>query len=615
MNIFCNELCMDECSNNIEYNNATNNLSLTSKLATWAIKENITLSALRNLLPIIREIPGCNNVPKDPRTLVKTPSKVIVTPLDCGTYYYFGIEKTLNLFYKNRKIYVQPNEEFLLAVNIDGLPLTKSSNSSFWPILCSVKSIEILIKQVFLIALYHGPQKPKSANDFLKDFVNECIYLLTNGILINSFKHKFRLLMLICDSPVKSYILAIKNHTGHFSCTKCDQEGEMVNYVMSFIETERFCKRTDNSFRTIAQPEHHIGRSVLLDIPNFNMIDNVPIDYMHNLLLGGMKRLLCHKRYGWIYGKPPHKLRARDINTISEYLLNLKRYVPVEFSRKSRSILECKRYKATEFRFFLLYAGPIVLKKVLSPKVYNNFITLSLASIIMISQDYSRFENNVLYANSLMKHFICQSIKIYGPDFVSYNIHNFLHLSDCINLFGSLDNFSAFPFENYMQQLKRKVRKSALPLQQVIHRVLEESNIQHDFSNITNNDPSVKLLMEHFNGPLTNDCTSPQYKKIQANNYCLDITKRADRFVELKNNIIVEIKNFAFRENSFCLLGCTYTRQDDFYSKPCSSSLFNIQYIKNESNLLEVWNIDCIKRKLVILPYKHKLVSFPLLHM
>lgn len=94
-----------------------------------------------------------------------------------------------------------------------------------------------------------------------------------------------------------------------------------------------------------------------------------------------------------------------------------------------------------------------------------------------------------------------------------------------------------------MQQLKRKVRKSALSLQQVIHRVLEESNIQHDFSNITNNDPSVKLLMEHFNGPLTNDCTSPQYKKIQANNYCLDITKRADRFVELKNNIIVEIKN------------------------------------------------------------------------
>lgn len=261
--------------------------------------------------------------------------------------------------------------------------------------------------------------------------------------------------MLICDSPAKSYVLAVKNHTGHFSCTKGDQESDMVNHVLCFTETEHFRKRTNNSFRTYAQP-NHMGTIRLLDIPNFNVIDNVPIDYMHNLLLGGMKRLLCHKRYGWIYGKQPYKLRARDGNKISENLLKLKRYIPYEFCRKTRSILECKRYKATEFRLFLLYTGPIVLKQILSSKVYNNFITLSLASSIMISQDYSKFENNVSYANSLMKHFICQSIEIYCPDFVSHNIHNFLHLSDCVKLYGSLDNCSAFPFENYMQKLKKK---------------------------------------------------------------------------------------------------------------------------------------------------------------
>lgn len=165
-----------------------------------------------------------------------------------------------------------------------------------------------------------------------------------------------------------------------------------------------------------------------------------------------------------------------------------------------------------------------------------------------------------------------------------------------------------------MQQLKKKVRKSALPLQQVIHRVFEENNIsQNILSNITNND-CVKLLMEHFNGSLINNCTSPQYRKIQTNNYYLDISKIADRFVELKNNLIVEIKNFASYETSICLLGYRYSKQDNFYSKPCSSSLFDIQYIKKETNSLEVWNIDFIKRKLIVLPYKHNLVSFPLLH-
>lgn len=121
------------------------------------------MSSLRSLLSIIREIPACDNIPKDPRTLLKTSSKINVTPLGCGTYFYFGIEKTLNLFCKNHKISIQENEEFSLAVNIDGLPLSKSSNSSFWPILCSIKSIKILTKEIFLVALYHGSEKPKSA--------------------------------------------------------------------------------------------------------------------------------------------------------------------------------------------------------------------------------------------------------------------------------------------------------------------------------------------------------------------------------------------------------------------------------------------------------------------
>ncbi|EZA59602.1 hypothetical protein X777_17031 [Ooceraea biroi] len=236
------------------------------------------------------------------------------------------------------------------------------------------------MKQVFLIALYHGSEKPNPANAFLKDFVNECVHLSNNGIFINFSRHNFRILMLVCDLPAKAFVLSIKNHTGYFSCIKCDQEGDMFNNVMCFIETEHFCKRTDVSFRSIAQAEHHIGRSLFLDTLNFNMIDSVPIDYMHNLLLGDMKRLLCHKRYGWIHGKPPHKLRARDVNKISENLLKIKQYIPCEFSRKTRSLIECKRYKATEFRFFLLYAGSIVLKHVLLPKIYNHFITLSLAS-------------------------------------------------------------------------------------------------------------------------------------------------------------------------------------------------------------------------------------------
>lgn len=308
---------VENLTNSDQHNsNATNYIPFVLKLAKWAIEENITLSALNNLLPIISEIPGYDNIPKDARTILKTPTNITVTSLGCGTYYYFGIEKTINSFCINNKINIQRNGDLLLAINIDGLPLSKSTNSSFWPILCSIKSIKILMNQVFVVTLYHGSNKQKPVDDFLRDFVNECVHLSNNGIFINSFRHNFRVLMLVCDSPAKSFILSIKNHTGHFSCTKCDQEGDMSNNLLCFIETERLCKRTDISFRTFAQAKHHTGKNLLLDIPNFNMIDSVPIDYMHNLLLGSMRRLLCHKRYGWIFGKPPYKLRVRDVTKI-----------------------------------------------------------------------------------------------------------------------------------------------------------------------------------------------------------------------------------------------------------------------------------------------------------
>lgn len=450
-------------------------------------------------------------------------------------------------------------------------------------------------------------------NSFLLDFVNECIQLTTNGILIKNVTCNLKIIMLICDTPAKSLVLSLKSHSSYFSCTKCNQEGELINNVICFLETENLVKRTNDSFRNKLHPEHYVGETLFINIPSFDMIDNVPLDYMHILFLGGTKRLLCNRRYGWIFGKPPHKLCAKDVNYINKLLFKLQKYIPCEFSRKTRSIVECKRYKATEFRLFLLYTGPIVLRQVLPPKVYNNFIIFSLASTILISNYYSKYEHYISYAHELMKHFINNSILIYGPDFISHNIHNFLHLSDCVRLFGSLDNFSAFPFENFMQKLKKMVRKTSQPLQQVVRRIVEENNLKPTKN--TDNNLSTELLMEHFNGPLTNTCNSPQYKKLKTTEYCLNIRRIADRFVELKDKTIVEIKNFVTHANSAAFLGYSYSLQNDLYSKPCASSFFDIQFIKKNNILLEMRSINDINRKLIVLPCKGQYVSFPLLHL
>ena len=86
--------------------------------------------------------------------------------------------------------------------------------------------------------------------------------------------------------------------------------------------------------------------------------------------------MLCNRCYRWIFRNPLHKLHAKDVNNIINLLFKLKKHIPCEFLRKTQSITDCKQYKATEFRTFLLYTGPIVLKQILPPKVYNNFTIL-----------------------------------------------------------------------------------------------------------------------------------------------------------------------------------------------------------------------------------------------
>lgn len=43
---------------------------------------------------------------------------------------------------------------------------------------------------------------------------------------------------------------------------------------------------------------------------------------------------------------------------------------------------------------------------------------------------------------------------IYGAEYISYNVHGLIHVFDDCRVFGPLDLYSAFPFENYMQYLK-----------------------------------------------------------------------------------------------------------------------------------------------------------------
>lgn len=601
---------MDNNSKNNYNTNEMSNETFSEKLQNWSIEFKINHNALQVLLSILRETPTFQNLPKDPRTFLMTPKTTIMRVVQPGLYYHFGILNSLNNIF-NKQLSVPLTIK--LAINIDGLPLSKSSGSQLYPILGIVKDYKPLNNIVFPIGIYHGQEKPCCFNNFLEEFVSEAVGLCDKEIMVAGKLTHIEICMLLFDTVAKASVLQIKGHAGYYSCSKCIAEGEHINGRMCFPETN-FTKRTNEDFRNQTDENHHIGETILTQISGLDLISTVPLDYMHLVLLGVVKKLLVGT---WINGKPPNKLPSVLVNQISEQLLSFRQYIPREFSRKPRSLKEAKRFKATEYRLFLLYLGPLVLKDVLDTEKYDHFITLHLAISILISNKAFEFQY-VDYAEKLLNHFVKSCGLIYSKEFMVHNIHNLLHLCDDVKKFGPLDNFSNFPFENYLGQLKKILRKPSDILPQIVRRLSESQNFNKAFN--YNNQQSINTLEYKFtkikqNEIMIQDCVGPQYEELTLPLYKLTISKQ-NRCCKLKCDTIIEIFSFSYQSESKkpIAIGKKYLNVTNFYNKPDRSSLIGVHFVSNLCAEYDYWNIDNISTKLVRLPFGHGFVVFPLLH-
>lgn len=112
------------------------------------------------------------------------------------------------------------------------------------------------------------------------------------------------------------------------------------------------------------------------------------------------------------------------------------------------------------------------LKKLLATALYRHFRLLFVAIYCLSSPLFCHQYRE--FAKHLLVLFVGQFGDLYGSDQYVYNVHSLVHLSDDVTKFGELDSFSSFPFESFLGQLKKLVRKPNCPLQQVIRRISEK---------------------------------------------------------------------------------------------------------------------------------------------
>lgn len=103
---------------------------------------------------------------------------------------------------------------------------------------------------------------------------------------------------------------------------------------------------------------------------------------MHLIYLGVVKRLLLF----WTKGNKNVRLNPTDINKINNSLFKFRKVLSSKnFSRLPHSVSKVERWKATEFRQFLCYTGPIVLENSIRLTYYNYFLSLHCAARILES--------------------------------------------------------------------------------------------------------------------------------------------------------------------------------------------------------------------------------------
>lgn len=564
-------------------------------LTNWLLEYNVDRTPTNALLRFLKRI--FPRLPVDTRTLMKTPRNREVIDVSPGKYVHLGLKKSVDVLLGSLNVEDLPNE-IKLTFNIDGLPIAKSSTVSFWLILGRIENIPKLRKCIFLVGAYHGYKKPSCFNNFLEEFVKEL------KDMIHQYTHRNRQLkvevyFIICDAPALANVKYVKSHNGYYGCTKCVQKGERIDN-RTVCKLNNCTLRTNVNFRDRNHPEHHNGHSCLEFVEELDMVKHFPLDPLHLIYLGVMKRFLRI----WIYDEDGNQIGAASVEAVSSKLKNIGSAQPSEFQRKCRSLSEIGYFKGHEFRTFLLYSGPVVMKHILPPEKYDHFLLLHVAITILNSSEWCR--KLYLLAECLLKEFVNLVPELYDPHHVVYCVHNLVHLAADVKVYGNLNEYAAFPFESYMFRVKRLVKKHNMQLAELCNR-MEERNIQEFIDKTT--EPTFPLFKKKaiIQG-------NRVFREVQLNGFRLN-NKNGNNWFLTKNLKTVRFEYAEEMNGLWWIYGHERMNKTDFYSIPVQSTKLCIYQSFRHEDSGKLFPLTDVWKKMFRMKYETNFdVFFPLSH-
>ena len=424
--------------------------SLADDILFFVIAANLSDTLLKLLLTILgKHLP---NVPtfyavKNARYMkMKCQERV----LSNGSMCMFSLPDILQFAVKDKILQVVNGVvKISLKVNIDSLPVYKSSSLSLMPILISFRNVGV--SRIFPVGFFLGNGKP-DLSSFLCDFINDLV-TLSCGLLVDGITFCITNVLILCDAPARAFLQTINYHGHKNGCGYCNVVGTYVDGRIVYPSVTGIDRR-DEKYSQLSE-NNQVGLSPLTRVPILRLKTDFPPEYQHLVCLGVCRRILSFFFTKVKDFNLPCRLSSTQLSEVSEAIKSSRKFIPVEFQRKLRSLNEFNNYKATELRTFLLYLGPFLLRKHLPLEYFQHFLLLHFSMYVFCSD---RHKSLAPHATACVNKFVKKSKKLYSLKCMSYNFHVLLHLPEFYNEYGPLDTWSTFLFESFLSRVKRRMK-------------------------------------------------------------------------------------------------------------------------------------------------------------
>ncbi|KER26576.1 hypothetical protein T265_06219 [Opisthorchis viverrini] len=291
------------------------------------ISTNVPFSTVNRLL--VSSQHKLPELPRDPQTLMRTPRSCPTREVSPGEYIHLGIANGLR---RVVPMYLPPQSHIIhLHMNVDGMKLHNNGTTVIWPILARI--VRPFTSPVFLVGLYGGVRKPEDVCTYLHDVVQELEDLLRLGVVVNDLHHQVVLDAIICDKPARSFVTRMRAHNSYYGCDKCCIKGQYFQTKITFPYGQHVL-RTDNSIRR----DTRNSLSPFFTLP-IDFVHCFPIDYMHSICLGVVRRLASI----FVNGDRPVRIGPAGLNRVDRMIRNIRAHMPVEFPHEFKKAREHER--------------------------------------------------------------------------------------------------------------------------------------------------------------------------------------------------------------------------------------------------------------------------------